>query len=48
MNWVETVIVEVGKLLRYALRTTATTARLCVVLGTVTACIVVLAWKQVF
>jgi hypothetical protein len=47
MNWIETAIVELGKLLRYVLRNTATTFRLCAILVSVTACLVALAWTKV-
>ena len=48
MNWIEIAVVELSKIVRYALRNTATTIRLCVVLATLTTCVAVMAWVQVF
>ncbi|MEV4199371.1 hypothetical protein [Micromonospora globbae] len=47
MNWVETTIIELNKTIRYALRNTATTLRLCAVLVTLTACLALMAWLGV-
>jgi hypothetical protein len=47
MNWVEIAIIELNKTIRYALRNTGTTARLCVVLATLTTCLAAMAWLNV-
>jgi hypothetical protein len=44
MNWVGIAIIELNKTVRYALRNTGTTARLCLVLATLTMCVGVIAW----
>jgi hypothetical protein len=47
MNWVEISIIELNKTVRYALRNTGTTMRLCLVLATLTTCVAVMAWLKV-
>lgn len=46
MNWANAVIVELNKTVRYALRSTGTTVRLCAILATVTTCLTLLAWLR--
>jgi hypothetical protein len=46
MNWANAAIVELNRTVRYALRSTGTTVRLCAILATVTACLALLAWLR--
>ena len=47
MNWAETAIIEISKIVRYALRSTGTTLRLCGILAALTGSIAVMAWLNV-
>ncbi|WP_432976805.1 hypothetical protein [Dactylosporangium sp. CA-233914] len=47
MSWIETAIIEMNKTIRYALRNTGTTLRLCAFVATLTACVAVMSWFSV-